>query len=83
MSHIHPGDLRNPEELPPLDAPEFIMEKTLITDHIKVACVGDSITRGGAIQEEEKRYPAQLQSLLGGEYLFQNFDYYPSSSILF
>ncbi len=49
------------------------MEKTFIADRIKVACVGDSITCGGAIQEEEKRYPAQLQSLLEGEYLVQNF----------
>lgn len=49
------------------------MEKTFIADTIKVACVGDSITCGGAIEDQAKRYPSQLQSLIGGEYLVQNF----------
>lgn len=39
---------------------------------IKVACVGDSITEGSGL-EPDKRYPAQLQALLGAGYKVENF----------
>ena len=39
---------------------------------IKVACVGDSITEGSGLQPD-KRYPAQLQALLGAGYKVENF----------
>ncbi|MDN5201300.1 GDSL-type esterase/lipase family protein [Fulvivirgaceae bacterium BMA10] len=41
---------------------------------IKVACVGNSITFGHGIENREKNaYPAQLQKILGNEYIVQNF----------
>ncbi|ANW95213.1 hypothetical protein AXE80_02455 [Wenyingzhuangia fucanilytica] len=40
----------------------------------KVACIGDSITFGARIENrEENSYPAQLQNLLGNEWLVENF----------
>lgn len=41
---------------------------------IRVACVGDSITYGAKIQDKFiNSYPAQLQLLLGSDYLVGNF----------
>jgi len=41
---------------------------------VKVACIGDSITYGYALQNrEEDAYPAQLQTLLGNGYKVANF----------
>ena len=41
---------------------------------IKVACVGNSITYGLKLENREKQsYPAQLQQLLGSDYLVGNF----------
>lgn len=41
---------------------------------IRVACVGDSITYGAKIEDKFlNSYPAQLQQLLGGRYLVENF----------
>ncbi|MBQ6178415.1 MAG: sialate O-acetylesterase [Bacteroidales bacterium] len=41
---------------------------------IKVACIGDSITYGAAIEDREKySYPSQLQVLLGDGYEVGNF----------
>ena len=41
---------------------------------VKVACIGDSITYGAAIEDREHfAYPVQLQALLGGNYLVGNF----------
>ena len=41
---------------------------------IKVACIGDSITYGAAIEDREHfAYPVQLQELLGDDYLVGNF----------
>ncbi len=41
---------------------------------VKVACVGDSITYGAAIQDRENRnYPVQLGQLLGDGYDVRNF----------
>ncbi len=41
---------------------------------IKVACVGDSITRGTFVWRRKKNsYPAQLQGLLGDRYDVRNF----------
>jgi acyl-CoA thioesterase-1 len=40
----------------------------------KIACVGDSITYGAGIKDREHQsYPAQLQGLLGKEYVVKNF----------
>jgi acyl-CoA thioesterase I len=39
---------------------------------VKVACVGNSITEGAGI-EPAKRYPAQLQTLLGNNYEVRNY----------
>ncbi len=41
---------------------------------IKIACIGDSITYGAAIDNKETNsYPAQLQELLGENYEVRNF----------
>lgn len=41
---------------------------------IKVACIGDSITKGyGLANPDEESYPAQLQKLLGDEWEVRNF----------
>lgn len=43
-------------------------------DKIKVSCVGNSITYGSGIEDRENySYPAQLQRMLGDEYLVGNF----------
>ena len=43
-------------------------------DAIKVACIGNSITEGFGIDvPSEFGYPAQLQNILGKEYLVKNF----------
>ncbi len=43
-------------------------------DVIKIACVGDSITRGTFIWRRKKRsYPAQLQGALGERFCVRNF----------
>ena len=38
----------------------------------KVACIGDSLTRGYLL-EDAQSYPAQLQQLLGAQYEVRNF----------
>ncbi|MBW8334682.1 MAG: hypothetical protein K0M40_21885 [Prolixibacteraceae bacterium] len=41
---------------------------------IRVACIGDSVTKGlGLENPESQSYPAQLQSLLGSAYQVENF----------
>jgi lysophospholipase L1-like esterase len=43
-------------------------------DLIRVACVGDSITRGTFVWRRKQRsYPAQLQALLGERFCVRNF----------
>ena len=43
-------------------------------EKIKVACIGDSITFGARLEDRDKdAYPAQLQGLLGENYLVENF----------
>jgi sialate O-acetylesterase len=43
-------------------------------EKIKVACIGDSITFGARLEYRDKyAYPAQLQGLLGENYLVENF----------
>lgn len=40
----------------------------------RIACVGNSITYGSGVANREKNsYPAQLQSMLGNDYIVQNF----------
>lgn len=40
---------------------------------IRVACVGDSITAGARVDADTESYPAQLQRLLGSDYIVENF----------
>jgi acyl-CoA thioesterase-1 len=41
---------------------------------LKIACVGDSITRGTFVWRRARRsYPAQLQAALGGQFCVRNF----------
>lgn len=41
---------------------------------VRIACIGDSITYGAHVKERTKNcYPAQLQNLLGKDYLVRNF----------
>lgn len=50
--------------------PVFVSAK----EKIKVACVGNSVTYGYLLPEREKNaYPAQLQKLLGENYIVKNF----------
>lgn len=43
-------------------------------NHKKIACVGDSITYGDAIENRSRNsYPAQLQKLLGKDWKVKNF----------
>ncbi len=43
-------------------------------ERIKVACVGNSITFGATLADRKtEAYPAQLQNLLGNDYLVENF----------
>jgi acyl-CoA thioesterase-1 len=42
------------------------------TTAVRVACVGNSITEGAAI-EDGKKYPEQLQALLGAGYTVKNY----------
>lgn len=46
---------------------------TLRATPIKVACVGNSVTFGAGIENEEDRYPFQLQNMLGDAYNVRNF----------
>ena len=39
----------------------------------KVACIGDSLTRGYLLEDAQSSYPAQLQQLLGSQYEVRNF----------
>lgn len=44
------------------------------TDAIRVACVGDSITRGTFVWRRKRRaYPVQLQAMLGERFFVRNF----------
>lgn len=48
----------------------------MVSQSIKVACVGDSVTYGMGIDErEENSFPHQLQELLGADYEVGNFGY--------
>jgi sialate O-acetylesterase len=39
----------------------------------RVACIGDSVTKGYGVKDSTKSYPAQLQELLGGDFEVGNF----------
>jgi sialate O-acetylesterase len=41
----------------------------------RVACIGDSITKGLGLKKENKTYPQQLQELLGSNFNVQNFGF--------
>lgn len=50
------------------------IEAVCQTQVIKVACIGDSVTYGTGIEDRENdSYPAQLQKMLGEEYIVGNF----------
>ena len=50
------------------------MTRAAAADVIKVACVGDSITRGTFVWRRKKRsYPVQLQAMLGEQFCVRNF----------
>lgn len=52
----------------------FLLTYIVSFSQKKVACIGDSITYGSRIENrEENSYPAQLQNLLGTEWLVGNF----------
>ncbi len=43
-------------------------------DKLRIACIGDSITQGTGVDDKENdSYPAQLQSILGDDYVVGNF----------
>jgi len=48
----------------------YLVNKSAVT---KVACVGDSITFGAGISDRTMTYPAQLQRILGHEFVVKNF----------
>ncbi len=53
------------------------------TPPIKIACIGDSVTYGSAIEDRETNsYPAQLQQMLGDGYIVKNFGK-PGATLLF
>lgn len=52
----------------------FLLTYTISFSQKKIACIGDSITYGARIENrEENSYPAQLQDILGTEWLVGNF----------
>ncbi len=55
-----------------LAAPPTPIDPANYTAPIRVACVGDSITKGAGA-EKGKSYPDQLQALLGDKWNVQNF----------
>lgn len=51
-----------------------ILQLTAISQSIKVACVGNSVTFGETIENRElNSYPSQLQNMLGVKYEVKNF----------
>lgn len=51
-----------------------VLLPAFIQSQIRVACIGNSITVGGGIQDREHdSYPAQLQKILGQTYEVHNF----------
>lgn len=54
----------------------WLMPFTMLSQTIKIACIGDSVTYGSGIEnKEENSYPQQLQQLLGSQYEVGNFGY--------
>jgi len=46
---------------------------TLIWAQKRVACIGDSVTKGYGLKDSTKSYPYQLQQLLGERYQVENY----------
>ncbi|WP_170245234.1 GDSL-type esterase/lipase family protein [Gelidibacter salicanalis] len=60
----------------------LLFSLSMISQTVKVACVGDSVTYGSGIDNrEEYSYPQQLQQLLGAAYEVENFGY-PGATML-
>lgn len=52
----------------------LILPFSMVSQTIKIACIGDSVTYGSGIENrEEHSYPQQLQQLLGPQYEVGNF----------
>ena len=49
------------------------LSSVLAEGKIKVACIGNSVTFGAGIEDRTKTYPAQLQTMLGDNYVVRNF----------
>ncbi|MEO5789095.1 GDSL-type esterase/lipase family protein [Gelidibacter sp.] len=59
-----------------LSALILLLSYAMVSQTVKVACVGDSVTFGaGIVDREENSYPQQLQNLLGSNYEVGNFGY--------
>lgn len=54
----------------------LLLPFSMVSQTIKVACIGDSVTYGSGIADrEENSFPQQLQELLGKDYEVNNFGY--------
>lgn len=58
---------------PTVQVPPGSKHDRALVRKVRVACVGDSITAGSGISEPWKKYPAQLQEILGMGYEVKNF----------
>lgn len=55
-------------------APSKTVDAAAISEKVRIACVGDSITFGAGIKDRPNNsYPAQLQALLGNRFEVRNF----------
>lgn len=55
--------------------PILLWSTMMVSAQKKVACIGDSITKGLGLKNGEKTYPEQLQELLGIDFDVQNFGF--------
>lgn len=54
----------------------FLLTSVTLSQSLKVACVGNSVTYGAGLENREtESYPAQLQKMLGQTYLVENFGF--------
>lgn len=51
----------------------FVNTTTFIWAQKRVACIGDSVTKGYGLKDSTQSYPYQLQQLLGIDYLVHNY----------
>ncbi len=53
----------------------LFLSSTFIFAQKRVACIGDSVTKGMGIPDVKNSYPSQLQKLLGNQYIVENFGF--------